>query len=256
MKDSYKLHIEITDKVKQIVDKHKVIFPAYYGKVYMKVAQKYKIELSPKELLHKEMLNEKVVRHIISLAEYTDEAIDAIETKNKEKLNCILEETKKLRDEIEELQYLVYEDSLTKCRNRKWLEDKFTQEDKISFSKSGTIVFVDLNRLKRVNDDYGHTVGDKVIKYLSVKLKEITSNVVRFGGDEFIMIFDEDEEVIEEKMSKAYSFFKKTKFRAEDIEFRATFAYGLCTFKKGDLLSDVLDKADKKMYKFKEGSRE
>ena len=256
MKDSYKLNIEITKKVKQIIDKHKVVFPAYYGKVYMNVAQKYNIELSAQELLHKEMLDEKVVRHIISLAEYTDEAIDAIETKNKEKLNCILEETKKLRDEIEELQELVYEDSLTKCHNRKWFEDKFMNNDQVSFSKDGIMVFIDLNRLKRINDDYGHVVGDKVIKYLSLKLKEISPDIARFGGDEFIMIFDDyDEEVIEEKMSEAYTFFKKTKFRADDVEFRATFAYGLCSFKKGDLLSDVMDKADKKMYRFKEGNR-
>jgi len=255
MKDYHKLHIDITEKVKHIVGEHKVVFPAYYGKVYLKLAKEHGIELSPSELLHKEMLDEKVVRHIVSLAEYADEAVDAMQTKNQEKLECVIKETKKLQAEIEKMQILVYEDSLTKCYNRKWLEDKFLNEDRLSFAKNGTLVFVDLNRLKRINDDYGHIVGDKVIRYLSMKLKEITPSVVRFGGDEFILVFDKDGQIIEEKMKKLYEFFKKNKFRAENIEFKATFAYGLCSFSKGDLLGTVMDSADKKMYKFKEGNR-
>lgn len=256
MKDHYKLHADITEEVKHIVDTHKVVFPAYYGKVYAKIAKKYNVELSPDEILHKEMLDEKVLRHIVSLAEYTSEAVDAMQTQNQEKLECVLKETKKLQSEIEKLQALVYEDYLTKCYNRKWFEDKFLEEDKTMLSQDGTMVFVDLNRLKRINDDYGHLVGDKVIKYLSIKLKEITPHLVRFGGDEFIMLFEKEDKAIEQKMQNAYDFFKNTKLKADKIEFKATFAYGLCSFKKGDLLSAVMDIADKKMYKFKEGNRE
>lgn len=255
MKDHYQLHVSITEEVKHIVDIHKVVFPAYYGRVYARVAKKHGAELLANEVLHKEMLDEKVVRHIVSLAGYADEAVEAMETKNQDKLEDIIKETKKLRDEIKELQGLVYEDSLTKCYNRKWFEDKFLKEDKVTLSKSGTMVFVDLNRLKRINDDYGHIVGDKVIKYLSMKLKEISSNVIRFGGDEFILIFKKEDKVIEKKMQESYEFFKKTKFRADNIEFRATFAYGLCSFTKGNLLNEVMDEADRQMYKFKEGNR-
>jgi len=256
VKDHYQLHMEITNKVKSNLSEHKIVFPAYYGKVYADVAKEHNIKLSPNELLHNEMLDEKIVRHIVSLVGYADEAVDAMESKNQKKLESILIETKKLQSEIDELQAIVYEDSLTKCYNRKWFEDKLLDADKVTLSKDGTMVFIDLNRLKRINDDYGHIIGDKVIKYLSIKLKEISSSVIRFGGDEFILIFEEDEESIEEKMNKSYEFFKKTKFRAENLEFKATFAYGLCSFKKGDLMTTVMDIADKKMYKFKEGGRE
>jgi diguanylate cyclase (GGDEF)-like protein len=255
VKDHYALHTKITSQVKAVVDKHKVVFPAYYGKIYNHIAKKNDVELSPNELFHKEMLDEKVVRHIVSLVEYADEAIDAMQTQNQEKLECVIKETKKLQSEIKKLQALVYKDSLTQCYNRKWFEDKYLEEDKVSFSKDGTFVFIDLNRLKRINDDYGHIIGDKVIKYLSIKLKDITPNTVRFGGDEFILIFLKGEENIEENMQKSYDFFKKTKFRAENVEFRATFAYGLCSFQKGDLLGSIIDIADKKMYKFKKGNR-
>jgi len=255
LNDNYELHVEITKEVKKFISKRKVVFPSYYGKVYSKLAKKHALKLSPNQLLDKEMLDEKIVRHIVSLVQYTDGALDAMQTKNQEKLESIIDETKKLRVEIEELQALVYKDSLAKCYNRKWFEDKYLNDDKTYFAKDGTLVFVDLNRLKRINDAYGHLVGDKVIKYLSIKLKDITSRVVRFGGDEFILIFDKDENNIEDKMQKAYHFFKKSKLKADNIEFRATFAYGLCSFKKGDLLSTVMDAADKQMYKFKKGNR-
>ena len=255
MKNYKELHTKITSKVKKIVGKHKIIFPAYYGKVYNNVAKKYNLELSPEQLLHKEMLDEKIVRHIISLSQYTENAIEAIKSKNEQKLQEVLEETKKLQEEIEELQKLVYKDSLTHCFNREWFEDKYLKEDKITFSKDGVLVFVDLNRLKRINDDYGHVVGDKVIKYLASRLLEITPNVVRYGGDEFILLFD-NEINVDEKVKLYYEHFKNTKFKAEDIEFKVTFAYGICPFKKGDKLESILDDADKKMYRFKEGARE
>ena len=255
-KDHYQLHVNITDEVKKIVWKDKVVFPATYGKVYAQMAKKHGAELSPSQLLNKEMLDEKVVRHIISLTQYTDDALDAMKSNNQQKLERVIEETKKLRQEIDELQALVYKDTLTNCFNRKWFEDKYLDADKSSLSKGGVLVFIDLNRLKRINDDYGHVVGDKVIRYLALKLQEITPSVVRFGGDEFLLLFEHSDPDREQKMLEAYNFFKKTKFKAENNEFKATFAYGLSEFKKGDALNAVLDDADKKMYKFKEGNRE
>ncbi|WP_458701596.1 GGDEF domain-containing protein [Sulfurospirillum sp. 1307] len=255
MKDYKELHVKITNEVKNVVNKHEIVFPAYYGKVYKAIAKKHNIDLSPEQLLHKEMLDEKIVRHIISLSQYTQEAIEAMEDKNEEKLKEVLDETKRLQEEIEKLQKLVYKDSLTKCYNREWFEDKYLQEDKASFSKDGVFVFVDLNRLKRINDDYGHMVGDKVIKYLALKLLEMTPNVVRYGGDEFILFFTEGNEQVEEKMHQCYEHFRHTKFKSEDIELKATFAYGLCPFKQGDTLESILSEADKKMYAYKEGNR-
>ncbi len=255
-KDIYALHVEITDKVKKILEKHKVVFPAYYGKLFNSIAQKLGVELSPNELFHPEMLDEKIVRHIISLVEYSSEAIEAMKLKDEDKLNCIIEETQILREEIRELQHLVYEDSLTKCFNRKWFEDKYLNEENTKFAKDGILVFVDLNRLKRINDDYGHLVGDKVIAYLAQRLKDLTSNVVRFGGDEFLLICeDNDMDMVQKKLEETYVFFKKTKFKTKSVEFYITFAYGICSFKQGDLLSRVMDKADQRMYRFKEGAR-
>ncbi|USN58408.1 MAG: GGDEF domain-containing protein [Candidatus Peribacteria bacterium] len=58
--------------------------------------------------------------------------------------------------------------------------------------KSFTIVFLDLDGFKDVNDTYGHGVGDEVLKWIAQKLKEYfprsTDTITRWGGDEFAMI--------------------------------------------------------------------
>lgn len=257
MQDHFQKHIIITDEVKKIVNEHKIIFPAYYGKVYTDVSKKYDIELSASELLHEEMIDEKIVRHIITLSENASLAIEAMETENHEKLLTVLQETKSLHEEINKLRQVVYEDTLTRCYNRRWFEDKYLDDSNTNFSKSGTLIFVDLNRLKRINDTYGHITGDRVIKYLALKLKEIIPSVVRYGGDEFLLMFDEIllEHDIEKLMNTTLHFFNKTTFKSEHEEFKVSFAYGAATFEKGALLNITLDKADKKMYILKEGSR-
>lgn len=257
MKDHYLNHIHITNEVQEIVNEHKVIFPAYYGKVYAEISKKYDIELSASELLHEEMIDEKIVRHIITLSENANLAIEAMKTKNQEKLQTVLEETKILHQEIDNLRQVVYEDTLTRALNRRWFEDKYLDDSNTNFSKSGTLIFVDLNRLKRINDTYGHITGDKVIKYLALKLKEITPSVVRYGGDEFLLMFDETllEQDTDKLMQTTLNFFNKTYFKLGDKDFKVSFAYGATTFAKEDLLNSILDSADKKMYALKEGKR-
>ncbi len=256
MKDCHPAHIDITDKVKKIIQKQRIVFPAYYGQVYLQVAKENGVELSPGELLHHEMLDEKVIRHIISLSEYSQNAIDAMKERDEKRLEEIIEETKKLQKEIKALQQAVYIDTHTKCYNRKWFEDKYLDIDNEKFTKEGTLVFIDLNRLKRINDDYGHIVGDKVIEYVAKKLKEITPNVVRFGGDEFILIFDDTNDTdIEKEIERLFAFFEKRNFKYKNTEFKVTFAYGKCDFKKGDNLIDIIERADEMMYKFKKGRR-
>ncbi len=258
MKDYHPLHVNITDEVKKIIKEHRIVFPAYYGQIYNQVAKKNGVELSPSELLHHEMLDEKVIRHIISLSEHTQSALLAMETKNESKLQEVIEETKKLQEEIEELQQAVYQDTLTKCYNRKWFEDKYLDINKEKFTKNGTLVFVDLNRLKRINDAYGHVVGDKVIEYFAKKLKEITPNVVRYGGDEFLLLFDkkDTDNLIQEKIDSVFNFFENKNFKYKDVEFKVTFAYGKCKFHIDDLFINIVEQADKMMYIFKEGRRQ
>lgn len=253
MNDLEQEHIEITQEVKKTIQNLKIVFPAQYSKLYYEASIARHIELKPDEFLTHEMLDEKIVRHILTLSDCADKAIEAIETKNKTILSAVLAETKKLQSEIQELQKLVYEDSLTKSYNRKWFDDTILESNKLAIRENGTIAMVDLNKFKEINDTYGHVVGDKVLIHVAVKLKESGGRVVRYGGDEFLVIFDGKFTSIEinQKMEKILHYFEKIHFKVDDKSFKISFAYGLAPFTRGADIVHVIEAADKSMYQHK-----
>lgn len=257
MKDLHQIHIDITNEVKHTIQDIRIVFPAQYGKLYTELAHQYNIELTPEELVTREMLDEKMVRHVISLYEFADQALEAMETNNMVKLQDVIEETKKLKDEIQHLQEIIYEDPLTKSYNRKWLEDTFLKTGKGSFRKSGTLVVADLNRFKAINDTYGHVVGDKVLKHVALKLKESEGEIVRYGGDEFVILFTSSfsPKHIEAAMDKILHYFEKIAFKVEQGEFKIGFSYGMAAFASDALLENVIEKADHEMYRHKRGEK-
>ncbi len=255
MKNAFKKHALITASIKKQIEPLKIVFPSQYGKLYAESARSLDIDLSPDELLNSEMLNEKVIHHIITLASCTEQAIEAIESEDKKTLQIVLIETKSLRDEIHALQKVIYEDTLTKCYNRKWFEDTYLDIDQQTMCSDGTMAIIDLNKFKIINDTFGHTVGDKVLIHIANKLKESGGKVVRYGGDEFLVIFDGSESSSEIKTNFDAMILNcsKKSFKVEEESFKVSFAYGLAPFTRGSDLNQIIDIADKAMYRHKKG---
>ena len=100
MKDLHQEHIDITSEVKKAIENLKIVFSSPLWKACTKRRLKYGISnLSLTSFLTREMLDEKIVRHVITLADCADQAINAIETENKTILATVLLETKKLQKE-------------------------------------------------------------------------------------------------------------------------------------------------------------
>ena len=236
-----------------------IVFPAQYGKLYMQASQDQSIELKPDELFDSEMLDEKIIRHIVTLHECADEALEAMDTEDKSLLQMAILKTKQLQEEIHELHKLVYEDSLTKSYNRKWLEDNIIDKNKLNIRDSGTLVVVDLNKFKKINDTYGHIVGDKVLFTIAKKLQETKGRVVRYGGDEFIIIFDQTISIegITKELEIILRYFQKISFHVKDkYSFKIDFAYGMASFDNTSKIDEVIEAADKAMYINKKSSKE
>lgn len=95
----------------------------------------------------------------------------------------------------EQLSYAASHDSLTKLPNRTMLQHRLTQAINIA-KENRTIVavaFLDLNGFKKINDTYGHRVGDELLKNVGQRLKNtVRTNsgdiVARYGGDEFCIV--------------------------------------------------------------------
>jgi diguanylate cyclase (GGDEF)-like protein len=96
----------------------------------------------------------------------------------------------------EKLQFMAYYDPLTGLLNRRVMESILKRE----FSRARryktklSLVFIDVNNFKQVNDVFGHDAGDELLKYLASMLFEMSREsdvVTRFAGDEFVLILPE-----------------------------------------------------------------
>lgn len=150
--------------------------------------------------------------------------------------------------------YLSRFDKLTNVYNRRYFEEKF----KCILKENQEFYFVmfDLNRLKFVNDKFGHIEGDNYIRYFTSNLKNRMreSNILaRYGGDEFVGIyFDIDKEKLIEKIENLKHFLKTNPLRMGNKEIICSFSYGISSFPKDSVKGNKLIKyADERMYIYK-----
>lgn len=118
------------------------------------------------------------------------------------------------------------------------------------------LVYVDVDNLKTINDNYGHAMGDKAIKGVADAIKEVYREdniLVRMGGDEFLVIGKEaGEEVLSEKEKAVGSFLKKYSER-EKLPFILTASMGHVHNLKNEISLEALVKsADARMYEIKQ----
>jgi len=95
----------------------------------------------------------------------------------------------------EELRYVAMHDSLTRLPNRRLLLDRISHAIRNSKRKStyGAILFLDLNKFKRLNDTHGHEIGDMLLRAVAERLLHVvreSDTVARLGGDEFVVLIE------------------------------------------------------------------
>ncbi|WP_419678416.1 diguanylate cyclase domain-containing protein [Aliarcobacter lanthieri] len=156
-----------------------------------------------------------------------------------------------------ELEYAVNHDSLTGLPNRLYLIKKI--EENIEKSKNNklffALCFIDLNKFKAVNDNYGHHVGDMLLKHVGEVLKHIVreeDTVSRLGGDEFVVLLDSLESIdyLEKTVLRIKEVSKKMPFHYnEDIVIELSFSFGISIYPRdGKDAKILIDSADKEMY--------
>ena len=132
------------------------------------------------------------------------------------------------REQFQEIYKLAYMDTLTGVYNRNY----YNYSSKFTYSIDECyVLFVDIDGLKKVNDELGHAEGDDLIRSVANQLKKLTGarEICRLGGDEFIVIFDTE-----------FDYYEFTKL--EDC------SWGFMKKGLNESLSSAVAKSDAQMY--------
>ncbi|QWK20339.1 MAG: GGDEF domain-containing protein [Hydrogenobacter thermophilus] len=146
-----------------------------------------------------------------------------------------------------------YTDQLTKVNNRTFLEDILKKELRHyeTLGINYCVVFIDMFNFKKVNDAYGHTVGDRVLAEVGQRLrKSVRSDdfVVRYGGDEFLVVL---KDVKEDRINSVIERLRENlNFDAEGIQVRANIGYAIYP-KDGKSLEELIKVSIERMYEDK-----
>jgi diguanylate cyclase (GGDEF)-like protein len=157
-----------------------------------------------------------------------------------------------------ELKEQAIHDPLTGLYNRYYLNKVLDQEVKRSKRYHHSIAFlmIDVNRFKEVNDRYGHQMGDQILREVAVLLCETvreTDVVVRYGGDEFLIVLIEtngEVDSIKRRIAKKVALLNENNGQ---VDFPVTLSIGNASWNPQDHKSveEILSEADRRMYKNK-----
>jgi len=166
------------------------------------------------------------------------------------------------KQDEKDLLFLANYDALTHLPNRSLLleELKPLLSDRRNRPPHIAVMFIDLDNFKIINDNYGHNFGDLFLLLVVSKLKEVTrSNDIlgRFGGDEFVLIVDEIDELdfLSTIATKILNQFESP-ITLEDNIVYASVSIGISVFPHdGITFDDLLKHADVAMYKAKDAGK-
>lgn len=172
-----------------------------------------------------------------------------------------LVEAKSMADKSQALYEMALKDPLTGAFTRLHMEASFNSalasHNREVFEYVSLAIF-DLDFFKKVNDTYGHQMGDVVLKtFGSILLKESRQNdiVVRFGGEEFVVLLQVPSEqafIYAERVRKCI---QQEIWTHEESQFGVTCSCGIAQHIKDEELKDLIDRADQELYKCKENGR-
>ncbi len=144
-------------------------------------------------------------------------------------------------------------DPITGVYSRHFFEEYLKEEIKKAgrFGKKFVILFMDLNDFKMINDTYGHYLGDHALKIMASKIKDNLRDcdiVSRWGGDEFVAILPETP--CGEVLEIIYRLYHNVSYSIGTFKITLSIGYA-CYPEHGHTLDELIQEADKSMYKAK-----
>lgn len=180
------------------------------------------------------------------------------------------ERTAELQDSQEKLERMAHEDFLTLLLNRRSFSDQAIAEisNAIRFLRPISLLLFDIDHFKKVNDNYGHSAGDLVLKAIADSIRNSCREgdlICRYGGEEFVVLLHATDSsqahILTKRLRQAIS---ETAVTSDNKTIRITASFGLVCWKATNpteenpekLLDQLLAAADKAMYQVKMSGRD
>ncbi|MBI5098489.1 MAG: diguanylate cyclase [Nitrospirae bacterium] len=201
-------------------------------------------------------IEKKRERDIVRLKE-TEKTIEEM----KKRMNEVKREADEIRKRSQEMEVETYRDALTGLHNRKAYDEKM--EETLAhirrYNVTASLMICDIDFFKKINDNFGHKVGDLALKKLAELLKErlrINDFISRYGGEEFAIVLphtDMKGAMIAGESIRSYIDMSVFSYKNQKIPL--TISVGISSFKKGDDVNTVFERSDKALYLAKKSGR-
>ncbi|ELR63326.1 GGDEF domain family protein [Photobacterium marinum] len=176
---------------------------------------------------------------------------------NEGKINGLFEQTQDYRRRLNDQERKMFLDNLTRVYNRAALHERLEHEYRrwLRYQHPLSVVMIDIDHFKEVNDNYGHLAGDKVLKIIARTIRqnlEETDFIARFGDDEFMLILpDVSEEERTKRLTKIRESITQLPFRFRDQNVSITVSIGATLFHGNDTPDDILERTGKALFSAK-----
>jgi diguanylate cyclase len=171
-------------------------------------------------------------------------------------LNETHKEMEQLRNELVQVREIAKTDALTGLLNRRAFDHALSEF--VETSRNGCLTLLDLDHFKQINDNHGHLVGDKVLRFFSSLLKRYAAahhHAARYGGEELAIIMPET------PLAEAFKIVEQIRIVMETTRLvfkgnidsigKVTVSSGITVLQTGDTMESLIDRADAALYRAK-----
>ncbi|WP_334022312.1 EAL domain-containing protein [Alteromonas sp. S015] len=169
---------------------------------------------------------------------------------------AILTDVSELKSSESQLKYLAFTDALTGVGNRNFLNN--IVETYSESCEPCSIIFIDIDEFKLINDTHGHEVGDEILRACASRFKAALrddDNVIRFGGDEFVVVTSTTCHSLLTKMTSRLFTSLKKEFKTSSGNFHITASIGVASSTENMSSTELLKSADIAMFSAKQSGK-
>jgi len=196
----------------------------------------------------------RVYDYINQIQEYNHEISEKNELLQSSEEELIAQ-VKEIDSQKEYISFLADHDALTGLPNRRLFSERL--DHAIQENQKISILLIDLDNFKSINDSLGHVFGDKVLKYIGQQFKQATNEatfISRFGGDEFLILFKNSiaNESLEDFIYRLFALFNED-FLIDEVSVNIDFSIGISQAPKdSENMDQLIMNADMALYEVKE----